>query len=95
MPNPIEVKALEQFHIWLKFDDGTQGNIDLSHLRDQGVFRIWNDPAIFNRVQIDLESKAIVWNETVELCPDSLYLRLRDLTFEQWKETEYSYATNQ
>ena len=32
MARPIEVKALPNFRIWLRYDDGTEGEVDLSDL---------------------------------------------------------------
>ncbi len=30
MTRPVDVKALPNFRMWLQYDDGTQGEIDLS-----------------------------------------------------------------
>ncbi|MCX7839868.1 MAG: DUF2442 domain-containing protein, partial [Anaerolineae bacterium] len=42
MPIPIEVKPLENYRIWLKYSDGREGIVDLSHLAGKGVFALWN-----------------------------------------------------
>jgi len=43
MTRPIKVKALPNFHIWLRYDDGTEGKVDLSDLAGRGVFKAWDD----------------------------------------------------
>ena len=43
MTKPVEVKALANLRIWLRYDDGTEGEVDLSDLALRGVFRAWND----------------------------------------------------
>ena len=75
MKKAVEVKALDGYRIWLRFADGVEGEVDLSHLAGRGVFKAWSDRKVFETVQVD-RSGAIVWNEELELCPDALYLRL-------------------
>ena len=41
MPKPVEVKALSQYRIWLRYDDGVQGEVDLSDVAGRGVFQAW------------------------------------------------------
>jgi hypothetical protein len=43
MPGPIEVKAGENYQIWIKYSDGIQGVVDLSDLVGKGVFAVWKD----------------------------------------------------
>lgn len=92
--NAIQVKAISQYSIWLKFDDNTEGVVDLSHLINKPVFQNWKEADFFNKVFIDVETGAIAWDETIELCPDNMYLKIKGLTFEAWKNSQLSYATN-
>ena len=82
---PVKVKALEKYLIWLKYDDGTKGKIDLSHLAGKGIFREWDKNDFFTRVYIDKQSKAISWNEVLQLCPNTLYLKLKKVSYSQWQ----------
>ncbi|MES2795571.1 MAG: DUF2442 domain-containing protein [Bacteroidota bacterium] len=91
-PKLIDVKGLENFQLSLKYDDGTEGIVDISHLKNKGVFKKWNDGNLFFNVYIDRESNAVAWDNDLDICPDSLYLKLKGLTFEDWKEKQY--ATN-
>lgn len=75
MPKLIEIKSLEKYKIWLKYDDGAQGELDLSHLAGQGIFSLWNQKNQFQKVHIG-EFGQVSWNDDVELCADSLYLQL-------------------
>lgn len=72
---PIAVKALPNFRIWLRYDDGTDGEIDLSDLAGLGVFEAWDDVAFFNAVRLSSHG-AIEWGSDIDICPDALYLRL-------------------
>ena len=57
------------------FDDGVRGVVDLSDLVGKGVFALWHDRQVFEQVQIG-SSGELVWGGKVDLCPDSLYLRV-------------------
>ncbi len=94
IPKPIQVKAINQYLIWLKFADNSEGHIDLSYLIDKPVFKSWLNPIFFNKVYIDTETNAIAWDENIELCPDNMYFKIKGITFEQWKSNQYQYATN-
>ena len=43
MLKPVEVRALDGYRLWLRYADGTEGEVDLSHLAGKGVFKVWSD----------------------------------------------------
>jgi hypothetical protein len=86
--HPIEVKPLENFKIYLKYEDGTQGHLDLSHLKGKGIFKIWQDYDNFRKVYIDPESHAIAWSEDVDICPDNAYFKIRGIKLEFGKKSD-------
>lgn len=71
----IDVQPRAGHRIWLKYDDGTAGEVDLTYLVGRGVFKAWADRNVFESVRVD-PSGAIAWNQDIDLCPDALYLRL-------------------
>ncbi len=72
---PTAVEPREGYRIWLRYDDGTVGEVDLSHLVGRGVFKSWDERDFFEAVRIT-SAGGIAWGEDVELCPDALYLQL-------------------
>lgn len=82
MLKPIEVKPLSDHRIWLRYEDGVEGAVDLSHLAGRGVFALWNDPREFQKVHLG-PSGEIAWTEDVDLCPDSLYMKITGKTPEE------------
>ena len=82
MPKPIEVKALPNYRIWLRYDDGAEGEVDLSDVAGHGVFQAWNNPDVFNAVRLGSHG-AIEWSPELDLCPDAMYLRLTGKTVEE------------
>ncbi len=75
MAIPTEVEALDHYCIRVKFSDGVEGIVDLSHLANQGVFAIWNDYDVFRQVHIGSGGE-IAWNDQIDLCPDTVYLKI-------------------
>ena len=82
MIRPIEAVAREGFRLWLRYDDGASGEVDLSNLAGRGVFAAWSDRAFFARAHIT-PHRSIAWSDEIELCPDALYLRLTGKTVEE------------
>ena len=74
-PRPVEVRALEPYRIWLRYDDGAEGEVDLAHLAGDGMFTAWKDPKFFAGVYIG-PLGGINWSERIDLCPDDMYMRL-------------------
>ncbi len=72
---PVRVQARSNYHIYLEFSDGTKGEVDLSDLAGKGVFQVWNDYNFFERVHIG-DHREVKWDDEIELCADSLYLKL-------------------
>ena len=77
-----KVKALQNYRLELTFDDGVVGTVDLSHLVGKGVFTLWRDRRAFEQVQIG-SSGELVWGNQIDLCPDSLYLKVTGKTPEE------------
>ena len=75
MFKPLEVSALPNYKLWLRYSDGTEGEVDLSDFAGRGVFKLWNDYSAFEGVYIG-EQGQIAWSDEIDLCPDALYLRL-------------------
>ncbi len=82
MKKVTELKALPGYRLWLRFDDGVEGAVDLSDKVGVGVFSLWQDPAAFAAVRIG-EVGDVVWSDQVDLCPDALYLKVTGLKPEE------------
>lgn len=74
-PKLISLRPQPGCRLWLRYDDGSEGSVDLSDLRGQGVFTSWEIPGRFETACLT-SYNAVAWDETVELDADSLYLRL-------------------
>jgi hypothetical protein len=69
------VAVLKNYRLELAFNDGTRGVVDLSDLVGKGVFSLWQDPHIFEQVQIGPFGE-LVWLDKIDICPDAVYLKV-------------------
>lgn len=65
----IACKPHEGYKIWIRFDDGLSGEVDLSHLVGKGVFAVWNSIDFFNSVYVDKKTDTLAWGEDIDLDP--------------------------
>ena len=70
-----EVRALPEYRIRVRYQDGVEGEVDLSQYVGKGVFSAWEDRTFFEGVHVSSHG-SIAWNDDIELCADSIYLEL-------------------
>ena len=75
MAKITKVEVLQGYRLELAFDDGVCGVVDLSDLAGRGVFALWGDRPVFELVRIGSFGE-LVWGDQIDLCPDSLHLRV-------------------
>ena len=74
--NRIEAaEARDGYTVWLRYQDGTEGEVDLSEHAGLGVFSAWKDRAVFEAVEV-APGGSLLWPGDIDLCADSLYLKL-------------------
>lgn len=74
-----EAKYLHDYVIWLRFNDGAEGEIDLQNDLDGEVFAPLQDKRVFRRFRVDPELETIVWENGADLAPEYLYENMRVL----------------
>ncbi len=65
----VEYLGGHRLHLW--FNDGADGEIDLSPLTERGVFQALKDTKAFT--QFGLEHGTLVWSDKLDIAPE--YLR--------------------
>ena len=76
MAELVHVTAVEvvgDHRLRLAFEDGAEGEVDLSGWRWRGVFAPLADPSYFRRVSLDSELGTIVWPNGADLAPETLH----------------------
>ena len=73
----IEARYLGEFVVWLKFRDGTAGEIDLSSELRGPAFEPLRDFAVFRQFQIHPELHTLVWPNGADPAPEFLHDNVR------------------
>lgn len=67
------VETLGNHRLYLTFEDGNEGELDLSSWHWQGVFEPLADPSYFQTVTLDEELGTIVWPNGADIAPETLH----------------------
>ena len=73
----LKTNVLDDYKIQLEFSDGSAGIVDLSEYAGKGVFSFWDDYSVFRQVKIG-SSGELIWGEQADLCPDALYIKMKN-----------------
>ena len=73
IPRGVEIQPLPNFHLWLRFLDGTSGTVDLSQELWGPMFEPLTNPDVFDQASVDPELETVVWPNGADLAPEFLY----------------------
>ncbi len=73
--NITELAPKNGYRLFLRYEDGACGEVDLSSYAGKGVFAAWLKPGVFEQVTL-AEAGHPVWPGGIDLCPDALYMKL-------------------
>ena len=76
----VDVEARADYKLWVRFEDGVEGEADLSDVAGHGVFERWTEnPDEFAQVAIDEVTGAPTWPGDLDVAPDRLYAEVAAL----------------
>ena len=73
----VDVKYVRDYVIWVKFNDGIDGEVDLSAELEGEVFGPLKDEELFKTIKVDPLLQTVVWDNGADLAPEFLYDNLR------------------
>jgi hypothetical protein len=73
----LEARYIEGYTVWLRFRDGTTGEIDLEPALRGPVFDPLRDPAIFRTYSLHPDFHTLVWPNGADLAPEFLHDNVR------------------
>jgi hypothetical protein len=74
--NVIAARHVHDYVLWVKFEDGTEGGIDLSSELWGPIFEPVKQPEYFRTVSV-AEYGTIAWPNGADIAPEFLYERVR------------------
>ena len=92
LPNPVAVEPREGFRIWLRFGDGVEGELDMSHVKGKDVFKALSNRKFFEGVHVN-SSNVVSWGfspDGVELDfgAETMYARLLGISREELADVD-------
>lgn len=73
----LEARYVGGHIVWLRFRDGTAGEIDLSLALRGPIFEPLRDPAVFRQFTIHPEFRTLVWPNGADIAPEYLHDHVR------------------
>lgn len=73
----VEARYVTGYALWLRFRDGTEGEIDLGPELVGLVFEPLRDLEVFKGFQIDPEFHTVVWPNGADFAPEFLHRNVR------------------
>lgn len=80
MVHVVSATYLAEYRVWVVFDDGVQGEVDLSDELSGGAFEPLRDLAVFQTFIVDPELRTLVWPNGADLAPEFLHEHVRVLS---------------
>ena len=77
IPKVIEAQYAHDYTIYVRFSDGTEGDIDLSQELYGEVFEPLKNPANFKRFTIHPEFHTLCWPNGADFAPEFLYEKVQ------------------
>ena len=78
----VELSPRENYGLFLRYEDGIEGVVDLSSLAGRGVFALWLKPGVFEQAKLS-DAGVPEWPGELDLCSDSLYMQLTGKSAEE------------
>jgi hypothetical protein len=61
------------YTLWIRFEDGTEGEVDLSAELDGEVFEPLGDVVYFRQFQVNPDTGTVEWPNRADFAPEFLY----------------------
>jgi len=72
-----DAKLVREFVVWVRFNDGSEGEVNLSGELDGPVFEPLRDPKVFAQFKLDPDTHTLVWPNGADLAPEFLHEHAR------------------
>ncbi len=77
IPKVVKARHEHDFTVYLRFADGTEGNVDLRDELYGELFEPLKDPAVFKALFVHPEFHTLCWPNGADLAPEFLYEKVQ------------------
>ena len=68
-----EAEYISDYQVWLRFNDGQEGTVDLEQELWGEVFEPLRNKGLFKKVFVDKDLKTIAWETGADFAPEFLH----------------------
>jgi hypothetical protein len=72
-----DARYVGEYTVWLRFSDGSHGDVDLSQDLDGPMFEPLRDRGFFSQVRLHPELRTLIWPNGADFAPEFLRDRLK------------------
>jgi hypothetical protein len=69
----VEAKLVKDFTLFMRFNDGAKGIVNLSAELEGPIFKPLQDPEYFSRFHLHPDLHTVVWPNGADFAPEFLY----------------------
>ena len=93
VPSVTKVLAGEHYLLFIDFDNGERGSLDMKPYLDFGIFQKLKDPAAFKQVRVAFDT--IEWDSGPDLDPEFVYAKCKSPSGLQNNEFELHFRSRE
>ena len=76
IPRVIDAKYIKDYTLYLRFRDGSEGEVDFEQELEGEIFKPLKDISYFKNFTVDQELHTVVWPNGADFAPEFLYEKL-------------------
>ena len=77
LPQVVEARYVSGHTVWLRFNDGAEGEVDLASELNGPIFEPLRDPHFFRQLSVHPELRTVVWPNGADFAPEFLRSSIR------------------
>jgi hypothetical protein len=77
IPRVIDAKHIKDYTLYLRFSDGSEGEVDFEKELEGEIFEPLRDIPYFKDFSVDQELHTVVWPNGADFAPEFLYEKLQ------------------
>jgi len=77
IPRVTDAKFVKDYTLYLRFSDGSDGEVDLESELDGEIFQLLKDVSYFKNFSLNQDLHTVVWPNGADFAPEFLYEKLQ------------------